>query len=171
MPPPMRMARLATEIERKFLVRSDAWRDDVEAAIAIRQFYLAVTTDRSVRVRIADGARAKLTLKFGSNLRARDEFEYPIDLAEALEMQGHAVGNVVEKTRYHVRHKGYLYEVDVFDGRLSGLIVAELETPDRVTAAQLPLWVGREVTGDQRYSNATLALSVVNEPTIRALAG
>lgn len=162
---------MATEIERKFLIRDDSWRDSVEASIAIRQFYLAVTTDRSVRIRIADDTRAKLTLKFGSNLRIRDEYEYAIDLAEALEMQGHAIGNVIEKVRYHVSHAGYLYEVDVFKGRLAGLIVAELETPDRVTAAQLPPWIGREVTGDQRYSNATLALSVVNEPTIKALAG
>jgi adenylate cyclase len=161
---------MATEIERKFLVRSDVWRGQVEASIAIRQFYLAVAQDRSVRIRIADNARAKLTLKFGSNLRSRDEFEYPIDLAEAQEMQAHAIGNVIEKTRHHVRHGGYLYEVDVFAGRLAGLIVAELETADDVAATQLPAWLGREVTGDQRYSNATLALSTVSEPTIRALA-
>ncbi|EBV3599941.1 adenylate cyclase [Salmonella enterica subsp. enterica serovar Virchow] len=161
---------MATEIERKFLVRSDAWRDRVEASIVMRQFYLAVGSDRSVRIRIADGRRAKLTLKFGSNLLIRDEFEYSIDLADALEMEAHAVGDVIEKTRYHVRHAGYLYEVDVFDGKLAGLIVAELETPDRVATAQLPAWLGREVTGDQRYSNATLAVSTVTEPTVRALA-
>lgn len=162
---------MATEIERKFLVRSEAWRDRVEARIAICQFYLAVTSERSVRIRIADGVRAKLTLKFGSDLRVRDEFEYPIGLEDAQAMRPHAIGNPVEKTRFHVRHAGYLYEIDVFSGRLDGLIVAELETPDRVDASQLPDWLGREVTGDQRYSNATLALSVINAPTIRALAG
>lgn len=161
---------MATEIERKFLVRDDRWRDRVEKTIGIRQFYLAIGADRSVRIRISDGARAKLTLKFGSNLRARDEYEYAIDLAEALEMEGHAVGNVVEKVRHHVRHDGYLYEVDVFEGRLAGLVVAELETPDAVSAEHLPEWLGREVTGDQRYSNATMAISAISEPTIKALA-
>lgn len=162
---------MATEIERKFLVKSDAWRDDVERTIRIQQFYLAATRDRSVRIRIADGARAKLTLKFGSNLRARDEFEYAIDLGEAEEMRAHAIGDLVEKTRHHVRHDGFLYEVDVFEGRLAGLIIAELETPENVPSMRLPGWLGREVTGDQRYSNATLAISAVSEPAIRALAG
>lgn len=161
---------MATEIERKFLVRSDAWKVGIEKQIRIRQFYLAVTAERSIRIRISDNVRAKLTLKFGSNLRARHEFEYSIDLGEAQEMLGHAIGDVVEKTRYHVRHGGYLYEVDVFEGRLDGLIVAELETSDAVSMAQMPAWIGREVTGDQRYSNATLALSTITEPTIRALA-
>lgn len=162
---------MAIEIERKFLVKSDAWRDAVESASRIQQFYLAVTQDRSVRIRIADGVKAKLTLKFGSNQRARDEFEYAVDLGEAEEMRAHMVGDIIEKTRHNVRHDGFVYEVDVFEGRLAGLVIAELETPEDVPAIRLPSWLGREVTGDQRYSNATLAISTVSRPTIRALAG
>lgn len=162
---------MATEVERKFLVKSDAWRSHVEKIIDIRQFYLAVSNDRSVRLRISDGVAAKLTLKFGSHLPVREEFEYEVPLSDALEMQSQAVGSVIEKLRHHVRHHGYLYEVDVFAGRLDGLIVAELETPDRVAADRLPPWLGREVTGDMRYSNAVLALSDVPEPVLLALAG
>jgi adenylate cyclase len=162
---------MATEIERKFLVKNDAWRASVERTIHIEQFYLAVARDRSVRIRIADGSTAKLTLKFGSDRLIREEFEYAVDRVEAEEMRAHAVGNLVEKTRHHVRHDGFLYEVDVFEGRLSGLIIAELETPENVPAMRLPAWIGREVTGDQRYSNATLAISQISEPTIRSLAG
>lgn len=162
---------MAKEVERKFLVRSDVWRGRVARAIAIRQFYLSIGSDRSTRVRISDGASAKVTFKFGSNLRERDEYEYPIPLDEASAMQAFAVGSVIEKTRHLVPHGGYTYEVDVFRGNLDGLTLAELETPDPVAAAQLPEWLGREVTGDQRYSNAVLALSDKTLLTVTALAG
>ena len=162
---------MATEVERKFLVKSEAWRSQVEKTIDIVQFYLAVSSDRSVRLRISDGGAARLTLKFGSHLPVREEFEYEVPLADALEMQSQAVGTVIEKIRHHVRHRGYLYEVDVFAGRLDGLIVAELETADTVPVDRLPSWLGREVTGDMRYSNAMLALSDMPERTLLALAG
>ncbi|PAP97008.1 CYTH domain-containing protein [Mesorhizobium wenxiniae] len=154
---------MVKEIERKFLVSGNEWRDLVEGDIRIRQFYLAATPDRSVRVRVSNGASAKLTLKFGSKVRERDEFEYPIPLAEAEEMQAFAIGHVIEKTRHHVRHRGHLYEVDVFGGMLAGLVVAELETPEDVPDELLPDWLGREVTGEQRFYNASLALGGIPE--------
>lgn len=154
---------MAKEIERKFLVNGQEWRGLVEDKISIRQFYLASNTGRSVRLRISDGNKATLTLKFGSRGRERDEFEYAVPLAEAEEMQEFAIGRVIEKTRHHVSHLGRLYEIDVFSGELSGLVIAELETPDDVDAAHLPAWLGREVTGDARYYNASLALSDIPE--------
>ncbi|MFC3751338.1 CYTH domain-containing protein [Aquamicrobium ahrensii] len=150
---------MAREVERKFLVMDGDWRERAEARIAIVQFYLAITAERSVRVRISDGSKARLTLKFGSDLSARDEFEYDIPLADAREMRAFALGKIIVKTRHHVRHGGYLYEVDVFSGAHEGLVVAELETPDKVDDAALPDWLGREITGDIRYSNASLALN------------
>lgn len=162
---------MAKEVERKFLVKDDGWRAGVDRSISIRQFYLAITADRSVRVRISDMVRAKVTLKFGAGLRERDEFEYDVPLHDALSMLEFAVGSVIEKTRHHVRHNGYLFEVDVFAEALDGLIVAELETPETVAADLLPAWIGREVTGDQRYSNAVLALSEITPRTLLALAG
>jgi adenylate cyclase len=157
------MIGMAKEIERKFLVADRRWRDLVEEEIRIRQFYLAIDAGRTVRIRISDGATAALTLKFSGQGRGRDEFEYPVPLAEALEMQGFAIGRVIEKTRCHVHHGGYLYEVDVFGGDLAGLVIAELETPDHVPAEQLPPWLGREVTHEGRYYNASLALREVPE--------
>lgn len=162
---------MAKEVERKFLVKSEAWRDGVERAISIRQFYLAVGVDRSIRIRISDRTRAKLTLKFGAGQKERDEFEFDIPLHDALSMLEFSVGTVIEKIRYHVAHNGYLFEVDVYSGDLDGLIVAELETPDDVADSLLPSWIGREVTGDQRYSNAVLALSSKTPQTVEALAG
>jgi CYTH domain-containing protein len=154
---------MAKEIERKFLVSSSAWRDFVEAEIRIRQFYLAAAPGRTIRIRISDGASAMLTLKFAGLERGRDEFEYPVPLAEAEEMAAFALGRVIEKTRCHVSHRGHLYEIDVFAGRLAGLVVAELETPDDVPADMLPDWLGREVTDESRYYNASLALGEVPE--------
>jgi CYTH domain-containing protein len=149
---------MGKEIERKFLVSGAAWRDLVATVIRIRQFYLVATPERSVRIRISDGVTARLTLKFGGRTRERDEFEYPVPLAEAEEMAAFAVGHVIEKTRHHVRHGGYLYEVDVFGGALAGLVMAELETPEDVPDDMLPDWLGREVTGEPDFYNAVLAL-------------
>ncbi|SDA50724.1 CYTH domain-containing protein [Mesorhizobium qingshengii] len=154
---------MGKEVERKFLVSSTAWRNLAEADIRIRQFYLAAAPGRTVRIRISDGASAKLTLKFGSRARERDEFEYSIPLAEAEEMLAFAIGRVIEKTRHHVRHRGYLYEVDVFGGPLAGLVVAELETPEDVPDEMLPDWLGREVTGESKFYNASLALGGIPE--------
>lgn len=154
---------MAKEIERKFLVRDASWLAGIEKKIAIVQFYLAISAERSIRLRISDGRKAKLTLKFGSDLAERDEFEYAVPLAEASEMKAFALGAIIAKTRHHVRHRNYLYEVDIYSGDLAGLVVAELETPDRVPDTMLPAWLDREITGDIRYSNASLALNGVPE--------
>ena len=154
---------MGKEVERKFLVSSADWRNLAEADIRIRQFYLAAAPGRTLRIRISDGTSARLTLKFGNRGRERDEFEYPIPLAEAVEMLDFAIGRVIEKTRHHVRHRGYLYEVDVFGGALAGLVVAELETPEDVPDEMLPDWLGREVTGEQKFYNASLALGGIPE--------
>jgi CYTH domain-containing protein len=158
------VATMAKEIERKFLVEDGSWRDAVESSVAITQFYLAISAERSIRIRISDGSSARLTLKFGSDQAERDEFEYAVPLADAEEMKAFATGVVIRKTRHHVRHRTYLYEVDVFAEALDGLVVAELETPDRVPDALLPAWLGREVTGELRFSNASLALNGFPEP-------
>jgi CYTH domain-containing protein len=150
---------MAKEIERKFLVQGDAWRGAVESSALIVQFYLAISSERSIRIRIKDGRTARLTLKFGSDTRIRDEFEYPVPLEEAREMMQFTIGTLIRKTRHNVRYQGYLYEIDVFNGDLDGLIVAELETADTVENGRLPEWLGREVTGEIRYSNASLALN------------
>ncbi|RUW58107.1 CYTH domain-containing protein [Mesorhizobium sp. M7A.F.Ca.US.008.03.1.1] len=154
---------MGKEVERKFLVTSTAWQELAEADIRILQFYLAAGPGRTVRIRISDGTSAELTLKFGSKARERDEFEYPIPLAEAVEMLDFAIGRVIEKTRHHVRHGGYLYEVDVFGGALAGLVIAELETPEDVPDEMLPDWLGREVTGESKFYNASLALGGIPE--------
>jgi CYTH domain-containing protein len=148
---------MAKEIERKFLVRSDGWRSAVETKSALRQGYIASMDDRSVRVRILDGRKARLTIKIGRSTITRDEFEYDIPIAEAKELLQNAIGIVIEKTRYRVPYEGFVWEVDVFAGEHRGLVIAEVEMMSETDNPALPRWLGREVTGDFRYSNQALA--------------
>lgn len=158
------MTAMVEEVERKFLVRGDDWRADSRPEpIAIRQFYVVAEPDRTARIRITDGEKATLTLKFGVQARVRQEFEYPLPLDEAFGLQPFAIGNMVEKTRNIVPYGGFLYEVDVFAGALEGLVIAELETDQDVPAEDLPPWLGREVTGEGAYYNASLALNGLPE--------
>jgi adenylate cyclase len=148
---------MAKEIERKFLVRNDGWRSKAETRSILRQGYIASMDDRSVRVRIVDGKRAKLTIKIGRSTVTRDEFEYDIPVPDAEELMQSAIGLTIEKTRYRVPHGGFIWEVDVFSGAHCGLVIAEVEMKSEKDDPSRPSWLGREVTGDFRYSNQALA--------------
>jgi len=128
------------------------------SGVRIRQGYLSVDPERSVRVRVA-GPRAFLTVKgIGSESGAsRAEFEYEIPLADAEELlDGLALRPQIDKTRYRVVVASLAWEIDVFAGENEGLVVAEVELPSETTAVVAPDWIGREVTGDVRYYNAHL---------------
>jgi CYTH domain-containing protein len=154
--------RMAKEIERKFLVRGDHWRDLVSEKLTLRQAYVASMDDRSVRVRLTNDTVATLTMKIGRAM-TRDEFEYEIPVADAEELLGNAIGLVIEKIRYKVPFKGFVWEVDVFRGAHRGLVIAEVEMEDESDDPELPDWVGREVTGEYRYSNQALATQFEQE--------
>lgn len=147
---------MATEIERKFLVTSDGWKPDVVRHRDIRQAYLAVTEQNTVRVRI-DGSAAFLTVKSGGAGLSRQEFEYPIPLADAEHLLAVRTGRVIEKRRHIVPAGALNWEIDVFGGDLAGLVIAEIELPSETTEIAKPDWLGAEVTGDARYGNAQLA--------------
>lgn len=148
---------MAKEIERKFLVRGEAWRSAVASKSALKQGYVASMDDRSVRIRILDEKTARLTMKIGRGTLTRDEFEYEIPVSDADELLENAIGIVIEKTRYRVPYEGFVWEVDVFAGAHRGLIIAEVEMEAETDSPPLPAWLGREVTGDFRYSNQALA--------------
>lgn len=148
---------MAKEIERKFLVSGDGWKEEVSSSMTFRQGYVVSTENRSVRIRIVNGEDATLTVKIGASSLMRDEYEYSIPITDANEMIGTAIGNVIQKTRHLVEHNNFTWEVDVFEGVYSGLIVAEVELNSVDDAPDFPAWLGREVTGDKRYSNQYLA--------------
>ena len=148
---------MAKEIERKFLVRGEAWRSAAESKSVLKQGYIASMEDRSVRVRILDEKTARLTMKIGRGTLTRDEFEYEIPVSDAEELLENAIGVIIEKTRYRVPYEGFVWEVDVFAGAHRGLVIAEVEMQAETDNPPLPTWLGREVTGDFRYSNQALA--------------
>jgi adenylate cyclase len=147
------------EIERKFLVAGESWRAGAHGVL-YRQGYLGAG-DRAactVRVRVA-GERAWLTIKGPSAGGARDEYEYPVPVADAEEMLSRlCTGGRVEKLRHRVPYAGRTWEVDEFTGENAPLVVAEVELDSVDAEVSLPPWVGREVTEDPRYTNAALAL-------------
>jgi len=146
------------EIERKFLVTSDDWRDEASSGTLILQAYLAASDGNSARVRILGDGTATLAIKTGIGM-VRDEFEYPIPVADARRMMESRLGHVIDKTRHLVAHAGFVWEVDVYHDGLDGLVVAEVEMASEHDRPPLPEWVGREVTGEARYSNTQLALT------------
>ena len=154
---------MAREIERKFLLEGDGWRPLAHSGKRFEQFYLFAGEDRSCRVRITDGASAKLTIKTGRGL-SRGEFEYAIPLDDAETLRASALGRILEKTRHLVANGRHTIEVDVYEGVLDGLVVAEIELSDENESFERPDFLGVEITGDERYLNQTLALREQGEP-------
>jgi adenylate cyclase len=145
---------MGVEIERKFLVAGDAWRQG--EGVPYAQGYLNRDPARTVRVRIA-GERAFLTVKGVSRGATRQEFEYEIPKDDARALLELSDGPVVSKLRYVVAHEGATWEVDEFLGENAGLVVAEIELESEGQDFARPAWLGREVTEDPRYYNSSLA--------------
>lgn len=147
---------MGLEIERKFLVVGDDWRNQVLDSSSIRQGYIARERGNTVRVRIADDS-AWITLKGATVGLARHEFEFSIGIEDAQEILNKlTAGRTLEKTRHRLRVERHLWELDEFHGANEGLLVAEIELTDEQEGFRLPDWAGEEVTMDFRYANANL---------------
>jgi adenylate cyclase len=148
---------MATEIERKFLLASDAWRAEVSDSQRLIQGYLSRGVNASVRVRIA-GERAELNIKSTRDGIHRQEFEYPIPLADARQLLDEvALRPLIDKTRHLVRRGRHLWEIDEFYGENAGLVLAEIELEAADQAFDRPAWLGTEVSQDPRYYNSSLS--------------
>lgn len=145
---------MGKEIERKYLVRGDAWRA-LAAGVRYRQGYLSTVKERTVRVRTV-GERGYLTVKGITVGATRKEFEYEIPAADAASLLELCEQPLVEKVRYKIPIGGLTWEVDEFEGVNRGLIVAECELASEDQRVELPAWIGEEVTGDPRYFNSNL---------------
>jgi len=147
---------MATEIERKFLVKDNSWRDLSTNSKQIIQGYLANTDRGSVRIRIA-GKDASLNIKGMTLGVTRSEYDYaiPADDARAM-LKNLCMQPLIEKTRYYVKHGGHTWEIDAFAGANAGLVVAELELQAHDESFEHPPWLGKEVSDDPRYYNVCL---------------
>ena len=146
------------EIERKFLLKQLPERLKQARRCVIAQGYLATEPGgRHVRLR-KKGKTASLTFKVGRGAQ-REEREIKLSAKQFFALWPATVGRRLRKLRYEVPWKSLLIEVDVYRGKHSGLVVAEVEFPDRATCRKFkpPSWFGREVTGEKRYSNVRLA--------------
>ena len=148
---------MAKEIERKFLVSTNNWKDDVSTTHVFRQGYLSYDSERTVRVRATE-VSGFLTIKGITTGLTRDEFEYEIPLADALALLQLCERPAIEKKRYLVPHGAHIWEIDVFEGVNAGLIVAEIELQSEDEAFEKPTWLGEEVSGQRKYSNSALSL-------------
>lgn len=148
---------MATEIERKFLVKGE-FKHLSTGSTVITQGYLSSVPERTVRVRIK-GKKAFLTIKgIGSNSGAsRYEFEMDIPLTDGRELLKISERGIIEKKRFLVPFGNHTFEVDEFYGENLGLVLAEVELASEDEAYQKPPWLGKEVTGDERYYNTRLA--------------
>ncbi|KKC36623.1 adenylate cyclase [Devosia epidermidihirudinis] len=150
---------MAQEIERKFLVSGDGWRALETSSALLRQGYLSSNAKATVRVRSKNDDRAVITLKGAAQGITRSEFEYDIPIEDAREMLAMAEPHVLEKRRHIVPFGGLTWEIDVFEGRHTGLVLAEVELESEDQVVELPDWIGEEVTHDDRYYNASLSRS------------
>jgi adenylate cyclase len=149
---------MGIEIERKFLVSGEGWRQPASRQTHFSQGYLSRDPARTVRVRLA-GERAFLTIKGATHGATRAEFEYEVPPADAQQLLALCDGPVVEKIRHLCAFDGMTWEVDEFLGANAGLLVAEIELQSEDQAFSRPAWLGEEVTGDARYVNANLAVT------------
>ncbi|MEI7841184.1 MAG: CYTH domain-containing protein [Methylococcaceae bacterium] len=148
---------MAQEIEHKFLLANDDWREYVSHSVIYKQGYLSSQPTSSIRVRISD-SEAWLNIKSATIGTQRSEYEYEIPLADAHEILNNlCLKPVIEKTRHLVTHENHLWEIDEFDGENAGLIVAEIELDAVGETFAKPDWIGAEVTQDVRYYNNNLA--------------
>lgn len=146
------------EIERKFLVTSEKFKDEAFAKHQIAQGYLNSNPERTVRIRIK-GESGFLTIKGKGNETGMTRFEWETEIAltEAKPLLSLCENGVINKIRYNVRVGKHVYEVDEFYGENQGLIIAEIELSSEDEFFEKPDWLGVEVTNNERYYNAYLS--------------
>lgn len=147
---------MALEIERKFLVKGD-FRQEAYTKEEVVQGYLSSVPARVVRVRIK-GQKAYITIKGEGNETgiSRFEWEKEIPVDDARELLKLCEPGIIDKIRYYIRSGSHTFEVDEFHGENEGLIIAEIELSNESESYIRPDWLGKEVTGENRYYNASL---------------
>ena len=143
-------------IERKFQVVSNTWKNHVSGQFQLKQGYLQSAPERTVRIRTSN-KEGFITIKGKTEGITRTEYEYPIPFSEALSLLALSENPPIEKVRYLVSHGSLTWEVDVFEGLNSGLVLAEVELQHENQEIDLPDWIGAEVSSDPKFYNSTLS--------------
>lgn len=145
------------EIERKFLVKSQAFKDEAFKKTHIKQGFLSTDKERTVRVRLK-GEKGFLTIKGASSNDGLSRFEWEKEITkeDAEQLFKLCKQGIIDKVRYEVKLGNHIFEVDEFFGDNEGLLLAEIELNTEDEAFEKPNWLGSEVTGDVRYYNSQL---------------
>ncbi len=152
---------MPTEIERKFLIDKDRL-PDLPQGTLIRQGYLHLGDSHTVRVRVK-GNQGFITIKGATESLSRSEFEYEIPHEDALFLLEAYCKNAVVKRRSVYEYKGHFWEIDIFEGLNTGLLIAELELKSETEVFEKPDWLGEEVSFDERYRNSSLSVTPFTE--------
>ena len=148
---------MGVEIERKYLVNKDIWANVVkDNRHLVMQGYILNNPDKTIRIRLTDN-KGYITIKGLSTGAVRLEFEYQIPEEEAKELLNNFCTSAISKIRNKITYKGKLWEVDEFLDDNAGLIVAEIELSDEEEKYDLPDWIAKEVTGEEKYYNPNLS--------------
>ena len=151
---------MGTEIERKFLIKNDTWRNSATAGVKYIQGYFTTNERCSIRVRI-EGDEAAINIKSATIDITRSEYNYPLPVKDAREMLDNLCEKpLIEKTRYHLEYDGHVWDIDEFSGENQGLVIAEIELEKTDEKFTRPGWLGKEVSDDPRYYNVCL----INNP-------
>lgn len=149
---------MAIEIEHKYLVKKDLWKQIVpDKSVEVKQAYLLTDPTKTIRVRTKDD-KGYITIKGKAIGASRSEFEYEIPVTDANELISNFSSNLIEKIRHYVTFENKLWEVDEFKGSNSGLIVAEIELTSENEKYSIPEWVSENVTDDHNYANSNLSI-------------
>jgi adenylate cyclase len=150
---------MAIEIEHKFLLLNNDWRQNITCSVQYQQGYLSSEASSSIRVRISN-EKAWLNIKSATIGTHRHEYEYEIPLQDASEIINNLCCKpIIKKTRYIVVNDKNTWEIDEFHGENKGLVIAEIELKEIGESFLKPHWLGEEVTQDVRYYNNNLAIN------------
>ena len=146
------------EIERKFLVTSNAFLLESTASYRIVQGYLNTAPERTVRIRIK-GTKGFITIKGKGNASGTTRFEWEkeINSAEAEQLLLLCEPSIITKTRFYIKAENHIFEVDEFYGDNHGLVIAEIELNSEEERFSKPTWLAKEVTGDLKYYNSNMS--------------
>lgn len=149
---------MSVEIERKFLVKNDNFKQESYQKKNIKQGFLNSNKNRVVRIRIADET-AFITVKGKSNKAGTTRFEWEkeINKTDAEKLLLLCEPSIIEKTRFLIKKGNHIFEVDEFYAENQGLIIAEIELNSENESFEKPSWLGKEVTGDLKYYNSVLS--------------
>jgi len=149
---------MSIEIERKFLIKNDAWKERAKKGKLYRQGYIPTAKGATVRVRVIKNKKAILTVKGAKHGISRSEWEYSIPVEEANQiLEELCNGYIIEKTRHKLKDNDLEWEIDVFHKENEGLVTAEVELESEEQYITLPGWIGKEVSKSSKYSSAALA--------------